>query len=150
MDVHRAARIAGAGHGGQILLSQSSRELIQHDLPSGMTLRSLGDHKLKDIRFPQTVYQLDIDGLPTDFPPLKTRSGDDEPPTPGDEPYKDCNTLTSPIPGISLGVRRSPSGWSSGFAPGVSWQSWAPRQRQELVGAGGSGQRPQTRRPAGT
>src|SRR5205823_5627582 len=48
MDVHRAARIAAAGHGGQVLLSQTTRELLYQDLPPGVALRALGDFKLKD------------------------------------------------------------------------------------------------------
>ncbi len=71
MDVHRAARVAAAGHGGQVLLSQTTRDLIYQDLPPGVALRALGEHTLKDIRAPQALYQLDIAGLPADFPPLK-------------------------------------------------------------------------------
>ncbi len=88
MDVHRAARIAAAGHGGQVLLSQTTRELVFQDLPKGAGLRDLGQHKLKDIRFPQQIYQLEIDGLLVEFPPLKTLSAEEEPPTPGDIPFK--------------------------------------------------------------
>lgn len=88
MDVHRAARIAAAGHGGQVLVSQTTRELVFQDLPKGISLRDLGQYKLKDIRFPQQIYQLDIEGLPQDFPPLKTLSLEEEPPTPGNAPYK--------------------------------------------------------------
>src|SRR5512135_3259826 len=47
MDVHRAARIAAAGHGGQVLLSQTTRDLVFQDLPRGTFLRDLGQHKLK-------------------------------------------------------------------------------------------------------
>ena len=88
MDVHLAARIAAAGHGGQILLSQTTRELIYRELPADVTLREMGSHKLKDIRFPQTLYQLDIGGLPTDFPPLKTQSTAEPLPTPGEPPFR--------------------------------------------------------------
>ena len=88
MDVHRAARIASAGHGGQVLLSQTTRDLVYQDLPSGASLQDLGTHKLKDIRFAQTIFQLDIEGLPINFPPLKTVSTVEEPPTPGESPFK--------------------------------------------------------------
>lgn len=88
MDVHRAARIAAAGYGGQVLLSQTTRDLVYQDLPSGAGLRELGAHKLKDIRHPQTIFQLEIEGMPGDFPPLKTLTMEDIPPTPGDAPYK--------------------------------------------------------------
>ncbi len=63
IDVHRAARIAAAGHGGQILVSRSTR-----DLAGGDTLRDLGDHRLKDLTAPERIYQLG-EG---DFPPLRT------------------------------------------------------------------------------
>ena len=62
MDVHRAARIAAAGHGGQILVSQPTRDLIANGL------RDLGEHRLKDLAAPERIYQLG-DG---DFPPLKS------------------------------------------------------------------------------
>jgi WD40 repeat protein/class 3 adenylate cyclase len=88
MDVHRAARIAAAGHGGQVLVSQTTRDLVFQDLPKGASLRDLGEHKLKDIRFPQQIYQLDIDGLIVDFPQLKTLSMEEDPPTPGEPPYR--------------------------------------------------------------
>ncbi len=72
MDVHRAARIASAGYGGQVLLSQTTRDLVYQDLPEGVSLRDLGLHALKDIRYPQQIYQLVIESLPNEFPPLKT------------------------------------------------------------------------------
>jgi predicted ATPase/class 3 adenylate cyclase/DNA-binding XRE family transcriptional regulator len=72
LDVHRAARIAAAGHGGQVLLSQTTRELVAHTLPQGVTLRALGAHRLKDLQQPERLYQLVLPGLPADFPPLKT------------------------------------------------------------------------------
>ncbi len=49
MDVHRAARISHAGHGGQILLSDSTRALVEEDLPLSVTLKDLGSHRLKDL-----------------------------------------------------------------------------------------------------
>ncbi|TMD70212.1 MAG: adenylate/guanylate cyclase domain-containing protein, partial [Chloroflexi bacterium] len=49
LDVHRAARIMSAGHGGQVLLSQTTRDLVEHDLPDGVSLRDLGAHRLKDL-----------------------------------------------------------------------------------------------------
>jgi WD40 repeat protein/class 3 adenylate cyclase len=88
MDVHRAARVAAAGHGGQVLLSQSTRELVFQDLPAETSLRDLGAHKLKDIRHPQQIFQLDIVGLPHEFPPLKTLTSEEEPPIPGELPFR--------------------------------------------------------------
>jgi predicted ATPase/class 3 adenylate cyclase len=72
MDVHRAARISAAGHGGQVLVSQATQELLSQDLPSGVALRDLGEHRLKDLTHPQRLYQLVIPGLPADFPVLRT------------------------------------------------------------------------------
>ena len=63
VDVHRAARIAAAGHGGQVLVSQTTRELVD-----AAALRDLGEHRLKDLSAPERIYQLG-DG---EFPPLKT------------------------------------------------------------------------------
>jgi predicted ATPase/class 3 adenylate cyclase len=79
MDVHRAARIAAAGHGGQVLLSQTTRDLVYQDLPPGASLRDLGSHRLKDIEHPQRIFQLDIENLPGEFPPLKTLGPEEEP-----------------------------------------------------------------------
>jgi len=72
LDVHHAARIMSAGHGGQVLLSQTTRDLVEHDLPDGVSLRDLGEHRLKDLQRPSHLYQLVIVDLPADFPPLKT------------------------------------------------------------------------------
>jgi predicted ATPase/DNA-binding SARP family transcriptional activator len=72
LDVPRAARICSAGHGGQVLLSQATRELVESDLPESVTLRDLGEHRLRDLTRPQRLSQLVIDGLRADFPPLRT------------------------------------------------------------------------------
>jgi hypothetical protein len=72
LDVHRAARICAAGHGGQVLLSQATQELLGGELPSGVDLRDLGDHRLKDPTAPVQLFQLLIPGLSADFPPLRT------------------------------------------------------------------------------
>jgi predicted ATPase/class 3 adenylate cyclase len=63
MDVHRAARIGGAGHGGQVVVSQTTRNLAPVD-----GLRDLGEHRLKDLSAPERLYQLGHQS----FPPLKT------------------------------------------------------------------------------
>lgn len=72
MDVHRAARIAGAAHGGQVVLSAATAQLVGGCLPDATALRHLGSHQLKDIAQAEHLFQLAIDGLPSDFPPLKT------------------------------------------------------------------------------
>jgi predicted ATPase/class 3 adenylate cyclase len=72
LDVHRAARIAAAAHGGQVVLSDATRLLVESRLPAGVSVRDLGLHRLKDIDAPEHVYQLATDGLPDLFPPLKS------------------------------------------------------------------------------
>jgi class 3 adenylate cyclase len=70
--VNRIARLMSIGHGGQVLLSASTRELAHGDLPPGATLLDLGTHRLKDLTEPEQVWQLVIAGLPAEFPPLKS------------------------------------------------------------------------------
>ena len=72
MDVHRAARVGHVGYGGQVLLSETTAALVQDDLPEGVSIKDLGRHQLKDMRRPEPIHQLVIEGLPSDFPPLKT------------------------------------------------------------------------------
>jgi predicted ATPase/class 3 adenylate cyclase len=72
IDVHRAARVAAAAHGGQVILSDSTRALTEHNLPHGVDLLDLGFHRLKDIPDSEHLFQLVIPGLPTAFPPLRT------------------------------------------------------------------------------
>jgi predicted ATPase/class 3 adenylate cyclase len=72
MDVHRAARICSAAHGGQVVLSQTTRELVEEALPDQLALRDLGEHRLKDLTRPQRLHQLVGDGLQNEFPPLRT------------------------------------------------------------------------------
>ena len=64
LDVHRAARIAAAAHGGQVVLSDATRLLAASGLPSGVSARDLGFHRLKDISEPERIYQLAGPGLP--------------------------------------------------------------------------------------
>src|SRR5207244_2131931 len=72
IDVNRAARIAAAAHGGQVILSDATRGLVDHSLPEGVSLRDLGEHRLKDIVHPEHLHDLVIEGLPADFPPPRT------------------------------------------------------------------------------
>jgi len=73
IDVHRAARIAHAGHGGQVLLSGTTTTLVVDNLPQAVTLLDLGFHLLKDMPRPEHFHQLVIDGLPYEFPPLRSQ-----------------------------------------------------------------------------
>ncbi|MDX6324400.1 MAG: hypothetical protein QOK15_754, partial [Nocardioidaceae bacterium] len=72
MDVHRAARIAAAAHGGQIVISSLTAELVRGSLPDGVSLRDLGGHQLKDLPAPEHLYQVSVEGLLSTFPPLKS------------------------------------------------------------------------------
>lgn len=72
LDVHRAARIAAAGYGGQVLLSDTTRALVAYDLPDGIGLRDLAEHRLKDLPAPEHLWQLKIDGLDAEFPPVRS------------------------------------------------------------------------------
>ena len=72
MDVHRAARIAAAAHGGQVVISSATAELVGGSLPDGVGVRDLGSYRLKDISRPEHLHQLDVAGLQVEFPPLKT------------------------------------------------------------------------------
>src|SRR5262249_3627170 len=72
LDARRAARLWAAGHGGQVLLSESTRALAEPRLPAGVTVRALGAHRLKDIPGAEPLYQLVIPGLPAEFPALRT------------------------------------------------------------------------------
>ena len=72
IDVHRAARVAAAGHGGQVLVTEATALLSRADLGDGLSLRDLGEFRLKDLARPEHVYQLVIAGGPADFPPLRS------------------------------------------------------------------------------
>ena len=72
LDVHRAARIAATGHGGQMLASSTTAGLLRDDLPHGVAIRDLGPHRLKDLARPERIYQLTVEGLPDEFPPIRS------------------------------------------------------------------------------
>jgi predicted ATPase/class 3 adenylate cyclase len=70
VDINRAARIAAVAHGGQILVSDSTRALAERNLPPGASFRDMGRHRLKDLEQPEHLFQLAAEGLAEDFPPL--------------------------------------------------------------------------------
>lgn len=72
IDVHRAARIASAGHGGQVLLSEATATLVERLLDPGLSLRDLGKHRLKDLADREAIFQLVIPGLSDHFPFLNS------------------------------------------------------------------------------
>ena len=72
IEVHRAARIVAAAHGGQVLLSEAASTLTQDQLPDGVTLVELGEHRLKDLDRTERLFQLAHPELIREFPPLRT------------------------------------------------------------------------------
>jgi predicted ATPase/class 3 adenylate cyclase len=68
--VNRVARLLSSGHGGQVLLSSATQELVRDDSPEGTQLRDLGERRLKDLFRPERVFQMVSAGLPSTFPPL--------------------------------------------------------------------------------
>jgi alpha-glucoside transport system substrate-binding protein len=73
VGVHRAARVGAVGHGGQILLSNATRELVEDDLSPQTRLRDLGSYRLKDVDRPEHLFQVEAEGLQRKFPPLAAR-----------------------------------------------------------------------------
>ena len=72
LDVVSGARICSAAHGGQVLVSETTRALVGGDEPDGIALRDLGEHHLKDLQHPERLYQLAAAGLPSEFPPPRS------------------------------------------------------------------------------
>ncbi len=107
IDVHRAARIAASAHGGQVVLSDATRLLVETRLPPGVSVHDLGFHRLKDIEAPEHLYQLVAAGLGERFPPLRSLgapTGLPVPPTPMVGRHEDVEHLETMIlrPGIRL------------------------------------------------
>ncbi|MFN8592073.1 MAG: tetratricopeptide repeat protein [Thermomicrobiales bacterium] len=71
-SLNRLARLLSTGYGGQVLLTAIVRDAVADRLPAGVALRSLGQHRLRDLTESEEVWQLVIDGLPDTFPPLKS------------------------------------------------------------------------------
>ena len=72
LDVHRAARMAAVGFGGQVLVSETAAALVRDALPPGASLADLGIHRLKDLGRPERIFQLQAEGLHAGFPPLRS------------------------------------------------------------------------------
>jgi predicted ATPase/class 3 adenylate cyclase len=115
MDVHRAARIAAAAHGGQIVVSEATARLMTDGLPADASLRNLGAHQLKDIAQAERLFQVSVPGLQADFRPLKTLGTVSSLPTPatplvgrGDECAELVGLMRSP--GVRLVTLTGPGG----------------------------------------
>lgn len=108
IDVHRAARICSAGHGGQVLLSATTAALVSGALPDGVSKRDLGEVRLKDMEEAEHVTQLVIDGLPESFPPLRVEQ---------EEPMDFGDRLAQKI---QADVERHIERTMSGFGPGAA------------------------------
>ena len=72
LTLHRCSRLMSAAHGGQVLLSNATAALVAGDLPHDVTLKDLGEHRLRDLAQPERVKQLCGPDVPADFPPLRT------------------------------------------------------------------------------
>ena len=150
-DVHRAARIASAGHGGQILLSEPVNALVRDALPTGVTLRDLGEHRFKDLGRPERIQQLVISGLPADFPPIRSLDvvvNNNLPSQPtsfvgrkreieeGVKLFQQARLLTLTGPGGTGKTRLSlqiAAQVAEGFRGGVTWVPLAPITDPDLV-----------------
>jgi class 3 adenylate cyclase/DNA-binding CsgD family transcriptional regulator len=71
IDVYRCAEIAAAAHGGQILLTHATADRTSKALPAGVTLRDLGEYRLKNFAAPERLFQVVVPGLREDFPPVR-------------------------------------------------------------------------------
>jgi predicted ATPase/class 3 adenylate cyclase len=72
LTLSHVQRLMSAAHGGQVLISPGTRELVHHAIPEDVSLRDMGERRLKDMIHSEHIYQLVIESLPDDFPPIKT------------------------------------------------------------------------------
>jgi predicted ATPase len=115
IDVHRAARIAAAGHGGQVVMSAVTWQLARPGLPAELSARDLGLHRLKDIEEPERIFQLAGPGLAERFPPLKSLGAQTSlplPPAPLVGRDDDLEKLRAALsrPGVRLVTLTGPGG----------------------------------------
>ena len=147
LDVHRAARIMSSAHGGQVVVSPTTVALLE---PGSVRLCDLGQHRMKDLSAPIPLHQLEIDGLPVEFPPLKTlnRSNLPVPATPFLGRERELGEVTGRLsdPGTRLLTLTGPGGTgktrlalqaaaevADDFPDGVFWVALAPLRDPALV-----------------
>ncbi|HKY50325.1 MAG TPA: adenylate/guanylate cyclase domain-containing protein, partial [Candidatus Limnocylindria bacterium] len=150
LTLSRTSRLLSAGHGGQILLSHATEELVRDDLPPTVGLRDLGERRLRDLIRAERIFQAVDPGLPSEFPPLKTLDA-----TPNNLPIqvtsfvgrereirdvtgllKDTRLLTLLGPGGTGKTRLSlqvAANLIDGYADGVWFVEFAPLYDPELV-----------------
>ncbi|MGI8552505.1 MAG: adenylate/guanylate cyclase domain-containing protein [Dehalococcoidia bacterium] len=100
LDVVRGARIGAAGHGGQILLSPATANLVLPSLPEGVSLRDLGEYRLKGLRRPERIFQILAPELQTAFAPLQSL-GEEGRPVPSSQPPGTRAVLFSDLVGFT-------------------------------------------------
>ncbi len=103
VDVHRGAQIGAAAHGGQVLLSRATRDQLDPSQDERFSFDDLGMHRFKGLTEPTAVLGLRIEGLTTDFPPIRASAPEDEPPAPGDPPYKGLLRFEAEDSGLYFG-----------------------------------------------
>jgi predicted ATPase/class 3 adenylate cyclase len=103
--VNRAARIAAVAHGGQILCSRATEELVRDHVTADVALVDLGDHQLRDLARPEHVFQVRVDGLRADFPPLRSLDA-----FPGNLPVRPTSFIgrESDVGKVATSLERSP------------------------------------------
>ena len=139
-SVHRAARIGDAGHGGQVLLSEATRTLVEDELPDGVSLRDLGLFRLKDMERAERITQLVVEGLPAEFPSLRGAEPVAAPPQPV---LRRRSVLASALVGVVAAAVAIPVfalGQGSGVARAASLISLDPVKAKVKAGVDVPGQ----------
>jgi class 3 adenylate cyclase len=132
LGVHRAARLSAVGHGGQVLLSRSTAGLIDEEELPGISVRDLGDHRLKDLERPERIYQLVAAGLDEEFPPLRSVSEVARATEVAARPSGTVTFLATDIVGSTALLRRFGREWAADFL-----DLYESVMRQHFAEAGG-------------